>query len=499
MKKLSVLLSAIIFSGGLYGGNPADTGNFLAALQQKDAPSRTGALLNALENGTASNKEIIRFLLHELKKDNFQNKYHLNRLLAIWKKHPQNIWISHLSAVCSKKTSSPDVVIQQYLLRTLTVVELDKLSIEERFLYFDLLNQYTALLKKRRELPAVADLFDTLCRKYPQDLEVNHHALKWYKTGCFYETDAAPGLPTWELLKKNNVWKKRITTLSERVLDTPVKSAADADNFLSIAAELKLEEHLEEIPLWFQRYAPESRFWKNNVVSAGVNFSLPELFADADPVIQIVSFAALKKWDKIPELYKLIDHKRKLEMEIIVASAAGDHKFVRKRIVEEKFAPAFVLTKLSALTSAGVLRDQELLKVLRDDALKQKNIDPDLANAAGFVSAELDFELDKAEKLLKLALKARPDDSAFLDSYAWLLYKKGNFSESRKYMGRSLNNRPVSSSCSVLFLHAAIIEFAATHDKISARNYLERAERLYEENNPEYDRKAAEKLKEQLR
>lgn len=500
MKKLPVLLAGAILSLMVYGGDPADTGNFLAALQEQDPSSRTGALLHALENCTAADKNIIRFIFDGMKKDDFKNGHHLKKLLNIWKKRPGDIRISHLASICAGKSDVSDVELQQNLLMTLSSVEVDKLSAEERLLYFDLINSYTALLKKRRELPAIADFFDTLCRKYPSDIALNKIALHWYISGCFNETDAAPGLPTWKLLKKNNVWKKRITSLAEKAADLPVNSADDADDLMSIAVMAEIiPEIRENIPLWFQRYAPESRFWKNSAVSAGIKFDLPELFADADPAVQIVSLANMKKPDKIPALYKLLNQQQRAELEIFVASTAEDHRFVRKRIIEEKFMPSFLLTKLAVISSAGSLRDKEMLKIIRDDILKSSDPDPDLANAAGFISAELDFELDKAEKLLKSALKSNPAESAFLDSFAWLLYKQGKFTESRKYMGLALENRPVSASSAVLFLHAAIIEFAATGDRITARKYLERAEKLYDRKNSEYDRSAAEKLKEKLR
>ncbi|WP_198666836.1 tetratricopeptide repeat protein [Taibaiella helva] len=46
--------------------------------------------------------------------------------------------------------------------------------------------------------------------------------------------------------------------------------------------------------------------------------------------------------------------------------------------------------------------------------------------------------LDEAEKMSAKSLKLRPDESTFLDTYGWILYRKGKYTEAKTYIQRAI-------------------------------------------------------------
>ena len=64
-------------------------------------------------------------------------------------------------------------------------------------------------------------------------------------------------------------------------------------------------------------------------------------------------------------------------------------------------------------------------------------IDPTHAEALnylGYTYSELGINLDEAEKLIKRAMKHKPNDGYITDSFGWVYYKKGLFEEAVKYL-----------------------------------------------------------------
>ena len=62
-----------------------------------------------------------------------------------------------------------------------------------------------------------------------------------------------------------------------------------------------------------------------------------------------------------------------------------------------------------------------------------------LNNYAYFLSVEQQ-QLDKAEEMSYRTVKAEPTNSTYLDTYAWILFEKGKFTEARIYIEQALKN-----------------------------------------------------------
>ncbi len=58
--------------------------------------------------------------------------------------------------------------------------------------------------------------------------------------------------------------------------------------------------------------------------------------------------------------------------------------------------------------------------------LKQRPDDPTALNALGYTLADNGKELPRAERLVRQALEAMPDNAAAIDSLAWILYRRGD-------------------------------------------------------------------------
>ncbi|MCP4580625.1 MAG: tetratricopeptide repeat protein [candidate division Zixibacteria bacterium] len=71
---------------------------------------------------------------------------------------------------------------------------------------------------------------------------------------------------------------------------------------------------------------------------------------------------------------------------------------------------------------------------------------PIIMNYLGYMYADMGVKLNEAKKLIKKALKLSPDNSAYLDSYAWVMYKQGNYKEALKYQLKAMeaaNDDPI--------------------------------------------------------
>ncbi len=64
--------------------------------------------------------------------------------------------------------------------------------------------------------------------------------------------------------------------------------------------------------------------------------------------------------------------------------------------------------------------------------------DPGINNDLGYLYADQGKELEKAESMIQKAVKAEPDNSAYLDSLAWVLYKRGKYAEALTSMEKAL-------------------------------------------------------------
>ncbi len=94
-----------------------------------------------------------------------------------------------------------------------------------------------------------------------------------------------------------------------------------------------------------------------------------------------------------------------------------------------------------------------------DVFLRLLELEPDNAmalNYLGYMYADKGIELERAEKMIKKALKIDPDNGAYLDSYAWVMFKRGKYKEALKYQLLAIK---ASDEDAILFDHMGDIYF----------------------------------------
>jgi len=94
----------------------------------------------------------------------------------------------------------------------------------------------------------------------------------------------------------------------------------------------------------------------------------------------------------------------------------------------------------------GVVYDKWNKKEASMEAMRTViSLDPKHANALnylGYTYADLGLNLDEAERLIKEALKYKPNDGYITDSLGWVYYKKGKFDKALKYLKKAIELVP---------------------------------------------------------
>lgn len=94
-----------------------------------------------------------------------------------------------------------------------------------------------------------------------------------------------------------------------------------------------------------------------------------------------------------------------------------------------------------------------------------------LNNYAYYLSVER-RDLDKAEEMSYKTVKAEPNNATYLDTYAWILFEKGNYAEARIYIDNAMKNDGEKSD--VIVEHCGDIYFM-TGDVEGALKYWKKA------------------------
>jgi tetratricopeptide (TPR) repeat protein len=59
-------------------------------------------------------------------------------------------------------------------------------------------------------------------------------------------------------------------------------------------------------------------------------------------------------------------------------------------------------------------------------------------NAAYYISQSENPDLDRAERYSRMAVRAEPNNPTYLDTYAWVCFKKKDYQEARRYIDKTI-------------------------------------------------------------
>jgi len=100
--------------------------------------------------------------------------------------------------------------------------------------------------------------------------------------------------------------------------------------------------------------------------------------------------------------------------------------------------------------------------------------DPLVANYLGYLLVEDNRELALADSLVSFALDLEPDNAAYLDSYGWLLYRKGEHAEALDFLLRAENL--ASHPDPVIFEHIGEVYEKLGKTELASTYYLKALE-----------------------
>jgi Tfp pilus assembly protein PilF len=94
-------------------------------------------------------------------------------------------------------------------------------------------------------------------------------------------------------------------------------------------------------------------------------------------------------------------------------------------------------------------------------------------NYLGYMYADQGIKLDKALQLIEKAVSLDPQNGAFLDSYAWVLFRLGRYDEALVQMKEALKN---DQSDAVLYDHQGDIYSALTSHELARESWIKALE-----------------------
>jgi len=148
---------------------------------------------------------------------------------------------------------------------------------------------------------------------------------------------------------------------------------------------------------------------------------------------------------------------------------------------------------LDLLYQIGMLQekngDTEKALIYMEAVLKIDQEYPNALNFIGYTWADKGINLDKAEKMIKMALSKKPDDGYIIDSMGWVYYKKGDYDKALAELQKAYQKLPDDPTIAE---HLGDI-YASLKEYVKASEYYEKSLTL--EKNEDKKKAISKKLK----
>jgi Tfp pilus assembly protein PilF len=179
-------------------------------------------------------------------------------------------------------------------------------------------------------------------------------------------------------------------------------------------------------------------------------------------------YSETKDWDKLMEKGEECATKFNTAYvpKMLYASAAIERE--KFSLAEEELRKAKILAGNDTAKIMQVLvmnadvfyRKKEFIKSFEafKEALKLNPEDVIILNNYAYYLAEQGQELKEAERMAKLVIQKEKENSTYLDTYSWVLYKRGRFKEAEKIMEKAIKNSVTEDA--VYFEHMGYIQKA---------------------------------------
>ncbi len=223
-----------------------------------------------------------------------------------------------------------------------------------------------------------------------------------------------------------------------QLLDITIEKHPDEAEVNAIYGDfLYREERLEEARDYFYRAArlepSELRFWQQTLL-------IDSRLQDYDSMLE-ASEEALEYFFEQPVLYffnGLANFQKEKYEEAVSALRMGSDLTVAD--------PEFRVEFLSLIGDAfHRLEDHDASDRAYMEALSLEPEDPLLLNNYSYYLSLRNIRLEEALQMSSLALEQEPENSAYLDTYGWINYMMGNYTEAKKWIKKSLDHSDTPS------------------------------------------------------
>ena len=215
------------------------------------------------------------------------------------------------------------------------------------------------------------------------------------------------------------------------VLEGMIKGAPEGSDLYYIAGiAYDGEKDKDAAIINYKKVAPDSRFYKDAVVQ--ISF----LYQEQGKIEQAIDYLehVVRVMPDNPELL------------LYLGSFYEDAKAYEKAENVLKKGLKVDSGNIKLRFRLGVVYDKRGRKKESIEEMKTViDLDPRHANALnylGYTYAELGENLDEAERLIKAALKEKPDDGYITDSLGWVYYKKKLFTKALQYLEKAVSLVP---------------------------------------------------------
>ena len=291
------------------------------------------------------------------------------------------------------------------------------------------------------------------------------------------------------------------------IVDTNVYSADDSENLFSIYGSVGnklIEDTSDYAEKYIKKYLDriDSRFtfdWRINLIAAYLYNDIED-FQSSEKYIQ----KTLKVADRIPQIYlqisslyfqneeyqKVTELLESVEEEFESVFSIYFYLGIAYSNLEnylsaiECFEQAWEIdnSMLDARAQIGMIYDR-LKKYDSSDAeyeyvLELDPLNPVVNNNYAYSLAVRDEDLEEALEMIKIAVTAESENSSYLDTYAWVLYKLEKYDEALVYILKAIDYGDESAD---LYLHLGYIYSKLGKKDLSIRTWQKGAE-LFPEN-----------------
>ena len=446
--------------------------NFMSATKSQDREERLALLLEVLKDdpGAIPPRNYIRAMVDT----RAAARQIAGTLLDLSRRNPEQLGLAALACqMCYIANMVPAEYLDDVSGSLETVSDPAKLPDEEKNEYYNLISIYSAALKQARgyrrgadyfssELEREASSYRSAVLRFAVDFEhffsrFGSRESRWF------------GLADSDREKAGKRFEELFSELEELEQSaTGEEVDRDIDFFLAVGkpeAALKMAEKLvKENPV-----PPNETRLAYSAIAAKRFDLVPfivEKLSNIDGwkgVSQLISINSLLAQEKYDEAEKEIQQLKvpiaRDEFMLKLHMARKDYKAMRDELdgMEKRLSPDVKIDLANALRQilvAEKLRDVELLNRIWKLLVDTKQIESsEAANSVGYVAAELNVRLDEAKALIEQALEAEPDNYAYLDSMAWVLFRMEQYEEAENYINQALRASEQETARGVIFEH----------------------------------------------